>query len=168
LAEIAPYFKFPAWVNQPRKQRFSTTTKNRLPPAKEKRQDINKASAEDLQEVYGIGPTFSERIVSYREKIGGFKQEGQLHEVWGLKPATIDELLKYFTVKTPRPLQRYDINKASASDIATIPGISFELAKEIWEFRMLRERIDSLAELQKIEAITARHFKLIQLYLSVD
>jgi DNA uptake protein ComE-like DNA-binding protein len=60
------------------------------------------------------------------------------------------------------------VNKASASDIATIPGISFEMAKKIWEFRRLREKITDIQELEKIEGMTERKLQLIQLYLSVE
>ena len=61
-----------------------------------------------------------------------------------------------------------NINKASASDIATIPGISFDLAKQIWEFRIVRERIENFSELEKIEGLSPIKLMLIQLYLQIE
>ena len=61
-----------------------------------------------------------------------------------------------------------NLNKISASDIATVPGISFELAKRIWEFRILNERIVDFIELKKIEGITERKLQGIQLYLKLE
>ena len=46
--------------------------------------DLNTASAEDLQRVRGIGPTLSERIVKFRTRLGGFSENDQLKEVYGL------------------------------------------------------------------------------------
>jgi len=59
-------------------------------------------------------------------------------------------------------------NNANASDLSTIPGISYELAKAIWEYRVLNESISSFTEFEKIEGMTERKLELIQLYLSLD
>jgi hypothetical protein len=69
--------------------------------------------------------------------------------VWGLDPIVIQRALKNFAVKTPKPIQKMNINTASASDIATIPGVSFELAKHIWEYRVLHEGVSDFSELDK-------------------
>ncbi len=46
--------------------------------------DINQATAEQLQALPGIGPVLAQRIVSYREKTGGFKSKEELLEVSGI------------------------------------------------------------------------------------
>ncbi len=163
--KISPYFKFPDWVNRPkstRKQRFD----RELSPSEKK--DLNKASKEALTEVFGVGEVLSERIIRYGEKIGGYKNDLQLYEVYGLSDMTVEAVLKRFTVKEPQDLKKYNVNTATASDLATLPGIDFELAKEIWEFIRLREGIDDLAELQKIENLSDQKFRLIALYLYAE
>jgi DNA uptake protein ComE-like DNA-binding protein len=60
-----------------------------------------------------------------------------------------------------------NINSASASDIATIPGVSFELAKSIWEYRVLHEGITHFSELEKIDGMSVHKLAVIQLYLSI-
>ena len=64
LAAISPYFKFPKWVTQSQKQIKSK-------PQKQSKLDLNLATSEQLQKVYGIGPKLSERIIRYREKFNG-------------------------------------------------------------------------------------------------
>src|SRR5690606_21018681 len=118
--------------------------------------------------VSGIGEALSTRIVSYREKLGGFSNDIQLFEVYGLDPEVVRRTLNLSTVKTPKPIAKINVNKASASDISTIPGVSFELAKKIWEYRNLHEKVNSFHELGKIEGITERKLRLIQLYLSIE
>lgn len=164
LQQIAPLFKFPEWVNQPRKQYSYKKNFNKNLTYAQKR-DLNRADTSQLQEIYGIGPALSSRIVSYRTKVGGFHHEAELYAVWGLRDEVIERITQEFTVKSPRPIERYNINTASASDLATIPGVSFELAKRIWEFVRLRQGVEDISEIKKIEGITNKTFRLIELYL---
>jgi len=167
LAEISPYFKFPDWVTnpKPKKKSFSNYTAEKSYAQKI---DLNKATREQLQQVSGIGEAYSDRIVKYREKLGGFTADLQLYNVYGLDAAVVKRALLQFTVKTPKQIDKMNINTASASDIATIPNVSFELAKNIWEFRKLRETIQDISELQKIEGLSKNKLQLIQLYLYAE
>ena len=167
LAEISPYFKFPDWVTnpKPKKKSFSNYTAEKSYAQKI---DLNKATREQLQQVSGIGGAYSDGIVKYRETLGGFTADLQLYNVYGLDAAVVKRALLQFTVKTPKQIDKMNINTASASDIATIPNISFELAKNIWEFRKLRETIQDISELQKIEGLSKSKLQLIQLYLYAD
>ena len=49
--------------------------------------DLNRATAEDLDAVPGIGPALAQRIVDYRKAHGPFKQIEDLREVSGIGPA---------------------------------------------------------------------------------
>ncbi len=171
LAELSPYFKFPDWVINPKpKNKFKDykTEKGFSEKSFAQKIDLNKATEEQLQQVSGIGEALSKRITSYREKLGGFSDDIQLYSVYGLDPSVVQRTLNLFAVKSPKVISKININTASASDISTIPGISFEMAKKIWEYRRLREKITSIQELEKIEGMTGRKLQLIQLYLSIE
>ena len=171
LNELSPYFKFPNWVNNPKQTKSfksERSEKGFVEKPFNQKIDLNLATEEQLQQVSGIGEALSKRIVSHREKLNGFSNDSQLYGVYGLDEAVVKRTLNLFTVKDPKEIVKLNINTASASDIATIPGISFELAKKIWEYRRLREKIDSIQELEKIDGISERKLQLIQLYLSVD
>lgn len=170
LDSISPYFKFPEWVTNPKpKAKFKSNFVdfNKEKPFS-KKIDLNTATAEELQQVSGIGAALSERILNYRNKLGSFTDDVQLYEVYGLSPQVVERIKNLFTVKTPKVIVKLNVNKASASDLSTIPGISFDLGKKIWEFVKLREGIESLTELEKIEGITASKIQRFQLYLSVE
>lgn len=167
LQAIAPRFKFPKWVTTP-KPKYSYQVKKEREKSFAEKIDLNSATSKQLQEVRGIGEVFGNRIVAYREKIDGFVDDIQLRQVWGLKPEVIDRILLRFTVKTPKPVVRVNVNTASASDLATIPGVSFDLAKKIWEFVRLREGVATVDEIAKIDEISAHKLQLIELYLFAE
>ncbi len=165
MAELGPLFKFPDWVV---KSSSSPKKVSSLVLSYNDKIDLNVATSTQLQQVRGIGPALSARIISYKDKLGGFSVDKQLLSVWGLSESVVANVLAGFTVKTPKQIHQISVNTASASDIATISGISYDLAKQIWEFRVLRQKIVSLSELQKIEGMTASKYALIELYLHVE
>lgn len=170
LDSISPYFKFPDWVTNPKPtytKKSNFVDFNKEKPFSQKI-DLNKATAQELQQVSGIGEALSERIINYRNTLGGFSDDVQLYEVYGLSPQVVERIKNLFTVKTPKTIRKININSASASDLSTIPGISFDLGKKMWEFVKVREGIQALAELEKIEGITAKKIERFQLYLSVE
>ena len=167
LDQISSYFKFPDWISNP-KPKYSDWRKGFKEKTFDQKIDLNSATQLELKKVNGIGEALSKRIIDYRDKLGGFTNDIQLYEVYGLDYQLIDKVRNDFTVKTPKEIIKMNLNKISASDIATVPGISFELAKRIWEFRILNERIVDFIELKKIEGLTERKLQGIQLYLKLE
>ena len=57
--------------------------------------DINTATVSELaDELSGIGPIKAQRIVEYREKIGGFIYPEELMDIYGIGPKKVTELLR--------------------------------------------------------------------------
>jgi len=167
LNKISPYFKFPDWVTNSKSKNKYVKRGFKEKTFKQKI-DLNLATQGQLKELNGIGKTFSKRILDYRNKLGGFTNDIQLYEVYGLDFQVTNSILKEFTVKTPKEIIKMDLNSISASDIATIPSISFDIAKRIWEYRILNEGIKSFSELDNIEGLTKRKLQGIQLYLMLE
>lgn len=62
------------------------------------RVDINRATAEELQTLPGIGPALAARIIEMRERRGGFVYPEELLDVSGIGPARYERLLEYITI----------------------------------------------------------------------
>lgn len=62
------------------------------PPSPEEPLDLNRASAERLQALDGIGPALSERIVEYRSTQRPFQRVRELRRVQGIGPKTLADL----------------------------------------------------------------------------
>jgi competence protein ComEA len=61
--------------------------------------DINSASAAELETLPGIGPTYAQRIVEYREQNGPFAAIEEVQEVKGIGPSTFEKLEGLITVR---------------------------------------------------------------------
>jgi competence ComEA-like helix-hairpin-helix protein len=169
LAIISPYFKFPEWVTNPTsKPNYSNQTYKNLPKTYEQKQDLNTASASQLQKINGIGEGYSKRIVAYRDKYGGFIADVQLQEVYGLSSEVIERITEQFTVKTPRLVEKIDLNTATKEELVTIQYIDYEVAHYIIEQRTLREGYKSLDELLKVKGFPTNKFEIIKLYLKLN
>ena len=167
LQKISPYFKFPDWVtskNSPARLKVSNSVKK----AFEDKIDLNIATAEDLMMLKGIGEVLSGRIVNYRNKIGGFVDDLQLKDIYGLNHELRQEIQSYYTVKSPPEIKILSINQASVIELSGIPYINYELAREIVNYRLLHEKISSFEELAKIKEFPSEKIERIALYLSVE
>lgn len=166
VKEIEAYLKFPDWVKNT--EASINTLAQEKPKDNRIQRDLNKASKEDLTAVPGVGEVLSTRIIDWRERLNGFSDTLQLNHVYGLNDWTKANLAKYFYVTPSVIVPKLDINAASASDLATIPGVNFDFARKIWEFQHLREGVNDLEELIKIEGMTRGKLELIALYLYVN
>ncbi|WP_424962308.1 ComEA family DNA-binding protein [Ekhidna sp.] len=142
---------------------FSPPSTTEKETAKIEIKDLNKATAEELQFVKGIGPAYSERIVKYRKLLGGFADTTQLNEVYGLQPETIKELFKHFQILSD--VNSIEINTDSLKVLSKHPYINYDLARIILNYRQQHGDITSPEELLKIKAIDERTFLRLKPYL---
>ena len=67
------------------------------------RLDINQADSAALLALPGIGPYFAGKIVSYRERLGGYSSPEQLLEIYHFDQAKLDGLKDLVTCSRPQP-----------------------------------------------------------------
>ena len=65
--------------------------------------NINTASAEELAQLKGIGPSHAAKIVAYREKNGPFKMPEELMQVSGIGQKTLEANQGIIIVEDPKP-----------------------------------------------------------------
>lgn len=168
LSAISPYFKFPDWVTNPKPKRSFVNYSNVKKTYKQKL-DLNTATIQQLRKINGIGEKLSQRIIKYRNKFdGGFIDNVQLQDVYGLSPEVIVRINNEFTVKTPRQIIKLNLNSATIEELVTIQHIDYELAYEIIEQRTLREGYKSFEELTKVKDFPVDKIEIIKLYLTLN
>ena len=172
LSEISPYFKFPDWVTNPKsKSNWKDYNNSNQYQTKtfEQKADLNTATALQLQKVNGVGIKLSDRIVKFRNKfVGGFIADVQLQDVYGLSPEVIERITNEFTVKTPRKVQKINLNTATRDQLVTIQHIDYEIAHHIIEQRTLRDGFKSLDDLTKVKNFPIQKIEIIKLYLTLN
>lgn len=169
IAKYSPYFVFGN-----RRKYISTTNNVRELAGKPKEkaksivvQDINRATIETLQEIYGIGPALSKRIIDDRTKWGGYVHIDQVKFVYGLSEQVIASLLQQYAVLSSPPITPIDLNNATVNDLKNIPYLNYYLAREIIKYRSLHGDFVNKEQLKEIEKIPLDKIHIISLYLEI-
>ncbi len=174
LNAISPYFEFPEWTQKKKITSDSKIIENEkkgsvltTPKGDEVILDLNQVSASDLRTINGIGEKLSERIIKFRDRLGGFMNDDQLSDVYGLESEIVQKTLKKFKVlKTPN-IKKININTASANEISKLVYIQKHVAEGIVNYRNVNGTIVSFDELISIEDFPADKIDRIRLYLSL-
>jgi competence protein ComEA len=60
--------------------------------------DINKASKEELMQLEGVGDTYAQKIIEFREANGPFQRPDDLLNVKGIGPTTLEKNKNRITI----------------------------------------------------------------------
>ncbi|RMG79523.1 MAG: helix-hairpin-helix domain-containing protein [Bacteroidetes bacterium] len=110
--------------------------------------DVNVATAEEWQRLRGIGPYFAERIVRFREALGGFASIEQIAETYNL-PDTVFQSIRPHLVLSP-VRQTIDINFASPQQLKDHPYITYKQANVLANYRRFHGPFRSPDDLKKV------------------
>ncbi|WP_076456492.1 ComEA family DNA-binding protein [Zobellia uliginosa] len=170
LRAISPYFKFPDWVQKKERTRRGVATsgiRERNYGVNLEVRDLNAVTAQELQEIDGIGETLSARIVKFRNRLGGFLVNEQLYDVYGLKPEVVERTLGRFQVLKKPVVEKININTASAKSLSKLVYIQKGVAESIVNYRNDNGNLVSFDELSKIENFPIEKIDRIKLYLAL-
>ncbi|WP_158975842.1 helix-hairpin-helix domain-containing protein [Cellulophaga sp. L1A9] len=169
LHKISPYFKFPDWVNKKKyKEREASVSIPENTKAIESLvSDINLATASELRTVNGIGEKLSARIIKFRDRLGGFVDNEQVSEVYGLETAVLQRISEKFKVLSKPEIVKVNINTASASEISKLVYLNYTVSNEIIRYREENGTINSLDELKNIAGFPSEKINRISLYLAL-
>ena len=103
--------------------------------------DLNAATASEFQSIRGIGEKLSNRIIRFREKLGGFVSTQQLYQVYGLDSLLLDNTMERFDVVTP--CKRILINSVSLQELESHLYLNAQQSEEIIKLRSINGTIDS-------------------------
>lgn len=165
---VAPYIQF----NQPANRQDSSKLIAAKPVKKQefKREniqiDLNQATAEEWQQLYGIGPGYARRITNFREKLGGFTSIDQVSMTYGLPDSTFQEIKTHLN---PSPIFRWiPINTVSAEELKNHPLIKWKEANIIINYRSQHGAFSDKEDLLKIKGISEEKMKQLLPYFSFD
>jgi competence protein ComEA len=167
--EEVDYNKLSAFISLPdsleRKNFNNKTPKSREPiPII----DINKANTEEFRKLPGIGPSFSDRIVNYRNSIGGFHKVDQIADIYGFPDSLYQKIEPYMICKDVQ-LKKININTVSAEELKKHPFLKWKHVNAIVKYRKENGPYKSVETLRTIMEFDDKEktFWKIKPYLSI-
>jgi competence protein ComEA len=128
--------------------------------------DINTATVEDWDQLRGIGASYAQRIVNFREKLGGFTSVEQVAETRGLPDSTFQKILPH--LQASPVLRKIRINTASLDELKAHPYLSSYAATVIFNYRTQHGRFAGMADLGKIVALKKTDLTKLEGYLDFE
>ncbi|NVO83276.1 ComEA family DNA-binding protein [Hymenobacter terrestris] len=180
-ARLAPYIQLPEQL-PPREQR--TFAKNNKFPERRPFEskpgfvakprnltafDLNAADTTQLMQIRGIGRGYARRVVEYGQRLGGFRQEDQLAEIFAFRdaPDLIDSLRKYTFVAPGFNLSRLAVNTASFEVLQAHPYLGKRLARVLVAYRQQHGPFQQPADLRKIRIIDEATYDKLLPYIEL-
>lgn len=129
--------------------------------------DINLADTTAFISLPGIGSKLSKRIITFREKLGGFYSIDQVGETFLLPDSTFQKIKSRLQINN-FVVKKININTASIDEMKAHPYIRYNLANAIFQYRNQHGPFNSVAEIKKIMLVNELAFDKMAPYLSVE
>jgi DNA uptake protein and related DNA-binding proteins len=128
--------------------------------------DINTADSGLFIALPGIGSKLAERIIRFRDKLGGFISTSQVAETFGLPDSTFQKIKQKLMLGTGA-VKKININTASLDEMKSHPYIRYNLANAIVQYRTQHGDFMSITDLQKIMSVSPEMYKKLSPYVTI-
>jgi DNA uptake protein ComE-like DNA-binding protein len=130
-----------AWIIIPSNDKLKSK------PTEEEILNMNLADSAEFETLPGIGPVLANRIIRYRNLIGGFYSISQLQEVYGVTYSLYQDIrTRLFADSTL--ITKINVNKAAEDILSRHPYIGRHYAKGIVQYRSTIKPFVNLEELK--------------------
>lgn len=166
--ELMPYVSiaaikkdFPASQGQPVNLPAYPKKKSFLPV------DVNVADTAAFIDLPGIGSKLSNRIISFREKLGGFYSIDQISEIYNLPDSTFQKIRPYLVLNS-KAIKKININLATLDQLKAHPYIKYAVANSIVTYRQQHGNYTDINDLKKLMLVSDDLYNKLLPYLSVE
>jgi len=129
--------------------------------------EINFSDTTALIALPGIGSKLAQRIITFRDKLGGFYSVDQVKETYGLPDSTFQKI-KSKLILSNTSVKKININSASLDEMKSHPYLRYNLANAIIQYRTQHGNFSSINDVKKIMIVTDEIFNKTAPYLSVN
>lgn len=138
--------------------------------------NINTATVGELMQLPRIGSSTANKIIEYREQVGGFKSIEEIKNVRGIGDATFNQIKDLITVGKVKIVvvreevpesEKIDINTASEVELQALPSIGPSKARAIVEYREQYGEFDKIEDIMKVRGIGPGTFEKFKHLITV-
>jgi competence protein ComEA len=129
--------------------------------------DINTADTISFIALPGIGSKLAQRIINFRDKLGGFCKIEQVAETFGLPDSTFQKIKARLSVGNST-IKQFNINTATVDEMKSHPYIRYALANAIVQYRTQHGNFALVADIKKIMLVTEEVYVKVAPYLTVQ
>jgi len=129
--------------------------------------DINISDTSAFNSLPGIGSKLAQRIIAFREKLGGFYSVEQVKETYGLPDSTFIKIKTKLILTSPG-VKQININIATVDEMKSHPYIRYNLANAFIQYRTQHGNFSSVTDIKKIMIISEEIFNKVSPYLTVN
>ena len=126
--------------------------------------DINTADTTAFISLPGIGSKLAARIVSFREKLGGFYSIDQIGETYGVPDSTFQKIKQYLKLEN-EIIRKINVNTATVDELKAHPYIKWNLANPIIAYRNEHGSFEKIEDILKVMAVTETVYNKFAPYL---
>jgi len=127
---------------------------------------INETDSTELQVLDGIGPVLSARIIKYRDQLGGFHNQNQLLEIYGVKPALVSKIVP--NISFDGEMQKIDLNTIEVKELVKHPYFDYATANIFINYRSHHGDFKSVKDVKKIRIIKDYWLEEAEPYFSYE
>jgi competence protein ComEA len=158
--------------------------------------DLNQADQAQLLQLPGVGENLAHRIEAYRTEHGPFRNVDELRRVAGIGPSLLEKLRPFVYVEPEvndeeseanadlarpvaaetvpasaskgkkTPTKPIDLNRATAAELRSLPGIGPKLSERIVEVRA-QKPFRSVEDLRRVPGIGPQKLKAVRPYVVI-
>lgn len=128
--------------------------------------DINAADTSALIALPGIGSKLANRIIAFRDKLGGFYSVEQVAETYALPDSTFQKIKDRLVISNTA-VKQLNINTATMEELKTHPYIRYSIANAIVQYRSQHGNFAAVSDLKNILIITGELYSKIEHYVTI-
>lgn len=127
--------------------------------------EMNRATLMEWNQMPGINSYLSERIIKYKNYLGGYHKKEQLLEVFGMDSSIYKGMQVYLIVDSV--WHQFDLNEVDFKVLLGHPYFDYDLVKSIFNYKAQHKGYDSLPQLKEIHLVNDELYGKIAPYLAI-
>lgn len=128
---------------------------------------INSATVEELMTLKGIGTGYANRIINFRNKLGGFHSASQIKEVYGLPDSVFQSIHPYMIIEIDK-VKKISVNSCTEEELAAHAYVGPKMAARIIQVRKDLGGFKNVEDLKFVPLLNEEKYRKIAYYLSID